>query len=74
MYLEHPSKAVDEIPVPDSTVSISSVLEVAVNLLCVFRVQEKKKKKQTANPLHFEATSLCLWHRLTVGVVRLWDG
>lgn len=43
---EHHSKAVDEIPVPDSTVSISSVLEVAVNL-CVFQVQEIKNKHQT---------------------------
>lgn len=59
MYLEHPSKAVDEIPVPDSTVSISSVLEVAVNLLCVFQVQEQKKKKPkqqipyTLKPPHY---------------------
>lgn len=58
MYLEHPSKAVDEIPVPDSTVSISSVLEVAVNLLCVFQVQEKKKRNKqqipyTLKPPHY---------------------
>lgn len=45
MYLEHHSKAADEMPVPDSTVSISSVLEVAVNLLCVLQVQEIKKKQ-----------------------------
>lgn len=73
--MEDHSKAVDEIPGPQTIVPTSSVVEVAGNLLSVIQVQGEKnpkqqnKTKQTKppKPQTSEAKSfwLCLWHRLT---------
>ena len=73
--MEDHSKAVDEIPGPQTIVPTSSVVEVAVNLLSVIQVRgEKNPKQQNKNkqtnppkPHTSEAKSfwLCLWRRLT---------
>lgn len=45
-------------------------------LTCCVCSKFRKEKNPKHHPLHFEATSfcLCLWYRLTVGVVWLWAG